>query len=518
MLCLDKRLPSRELEVSLAGMSRKNDGATATAPDAARAARLNRLAVLLATGGLLLLMLAIAVFSNASADTWWHLATGRWILDHFQVPHTDVFSFSAAGKPWITHEYGAEVLMYLVFNAGGWPALALATAAVLMIGWWLVYRRCSGPALVNGAALLFGMWVAQPGMLLRPQTFSFLGGALFLWILDRYYWDRDPRVLIGLPVTMLVWVQLHGGFVLGLAIAGAALAGAVADRWLFGERKDVLKWKEIRPLAGALAASVVVVPLNPNGLKLYELPFYIMRMRITPHITEWMPPLWSETRFQPFFALLALTLVTMIVARKRYRMGQWLLFFGFAYAALHARRNIAVFPLVAVPLLAQGIRFPKALSDVGMKIKPAIRVALALLLLALGARLAGKQTSREVAFQQYTAHFGWPVAAAKYVVDHNLPPNLFNSYNYGGFLIWQLPPEYKVFIDGRADLYGDDFIENYQVVWGGQVNPDPTLNAYKIRTVLTEPDSGLARVLEEESKAGLWRKVYSDRLAVIFTR
>lgn len=469
----------------------------------------------LATGGLILLMLGVAVVANGSSDTWWHLATGRWIVQNHAVPHADPFSFTAAGKPWVAHEYLSDVVMYLVFHLAGWGGLVMLSGTVLTIGWWLVYKRCAAPPVVSGAVVLLGLLSAQPGVSLRPQMFTFLMGAAFLWILDRYQRERRAKLLIALPVLMLLWVQLHGGYILGLAIAGLWLAGAVADQQVTPKRDDILKRKEALPLLCALLASAAVVALNPNWLKAYTHPFTILSMRVNQRITEWKPVDPSRPEFFWFLVLLGLTLLAMIAGWKRYRPGQWLLFLAFAYEALHSGRNIAVFPLVAVPLLAQGIRVPKAVDERAAGFSPKVKALAAIVLLVLGAWWASLNINVGVSRIAGAARLAFPVNAVKAMAAQGLPANLFNSYNFGGYLIWTAP-EYKVFVDGRSDVYGDDFVEHYYDVYQGNVPPDPTLNAYGVRTVLVEPNAGIAEALRKEP--GTWHVAYEDRVAVVFTR
>lgn len=499
-------------------MSHKSAAAPRLAPDAEKAEQLRNITSLLGHGGLLLLLLAVVVAANGSADTWWHLATGRWIVQHHAVPHVDPFSYTFGGKPWIAHEYLSEVILYLTYVAAGLPGLVMVSAGLLTLGFWLVYRRCTGPVVVNGAAVLLGAVSALPGISLRPQMFTFALGAVYLWILDRYQRERKPAALLWLPVLMLLWVQLHGGYILGLAIVGVIFAGAVLDALAPGKPANVLKKNEILALLWTLLACGAVVLLNPFGVAAYTQPFVIMGMRINQQILEWQTPSITMVRFQPFYLLLGLTLVTMIVARKRYRPGQWLLFLAFALAAVRSGRNMAVFPLVAVPLLAQGVRLPQFVAEWGRKFTPPMRVGLALGLLLAGAVAASQRTSMEVRFQQETALFGFPFKAVKFLAANPMPGNLLNGYTYGGYLIWMLPPQYKVFVDGRADLYGDDFLENYAAVYNGNVPPDPLLDAYNIRTVLAEPQSALAAELKDEAHAGKWHEVYRDPIAVIFTR
>jgi hypothetical protein len=476
----------------------------------------------LSTWALMLLVFGFCAARFPSSDTWWHLATGRWIVAHHAVPHTDPFSFTVAGKRWIAHEYAADTAMYLLYRAGGFPALVAANTALLALAFWFVYRRCRSFAIANALALLLGIWAARVGFALRPQTISFLMGAVYLWILDRYKRTRHWHWLAVLPLLMLVWLQLHAGYVLGLALIGLTLLAEALD-WAVGRGGFSPKdWSA--PLI-ALAACVAVVPLNPNGFALFRFPVELLRMKVNEQILEWQPAPFHDARYWPFLALAILTLLAIMFSAQKYRPGQFLLFVVFLSAALKSRRNIPVFVLIAVPLLAEHVRLPGKTYHRGTlrlrsgqattQRKPMIVFSVGSLLMA--AMICAWQTYTALQSQSNAEARVFPSAAVQYLSEHDLPGNLINAYGFGGYLIWRLP-ERKVFVDGRADMYGDKFLEEYTSVYAGHSLPDPLLDRYQVRTAILEPHSGLAGVLNIKTGNGSWKKVYEDDKAVTFVR
>jgi hypothetical protein len=481
-----------------------------------------------------------------SADTWWHLATGRWIAVHRAVPLTDPFSFTAAGQRWIAHEYLADLAMYGLHRGGGLPALVLANAALLTLAFWLVWRRCRGPAPAGVLALLLGIWAARPTFALRPQTCTLVFGAVFLWLLDRHTESfrhqaasskstgQRSGLELGawslwllLPLLMLLWVQLHAGYVLGLALIAFTAVADMVDRATGRSAPAPQSWRA--PLV-SLALCAAVVPLNPNGFALYRFPFELLRMRVNQYILEWRSPPFSDPRYWPFLGLAFLTLLALMFSAQKCRPGQYLLFTVFLAAALNSRRNIPVFVLIAVPLLAEHARWPRRPVTwlAGVWARLSARAGRSAVLAAAGRVAAPAVLAAAVAFciwqtraaiqgQRAAESAAYPADAVRFLANHPLPDNLINAYQFGGYMIWRLPGR-KVFIDGRADLYGDAFLQEFVEIYRGYKVPDSFLDHWQVRTAILEPGSGLAGVLAIETGGGKWSQVYQDSHAVIFVR
>jgi hypothetical protein len=238
-------------------------------------------------------------------------------------------------------------------------------------------------------------------------------------------------------------------------------------------------------------------------------------MRVNRAILEWQPPVLSDARIIPFLLLLGLTLLALMFSARKYRPGQYLWLAVFTYAALTSRRNIPLFAVVAAPLLAEHARMPKldGLSRIPRRLATAVALGVALAALGFGAyRTLLAIRSQEIAEVQ-----AFPASAVRYLQQQNLPGNLLNSYAFGGYLIWRAP-ERKVLVDGRADLYGDAFLDQYISVYLGQVGPDAFLDRYRVHTAILEPGSKLAALLAMKSVRGPWKAVYRDELAVIYVR
>ena len=479
-------------------------------PDA-RFARLSSLCLGLA---FYLALFGLCSGAIASADTWWHLATGRWIVNHHAVPHADPFSFATAGKPWVAHEYLTDILMFFLHRAGGFIALAAVNALLLTLAFAIAARAARAPRWLAYAAALFAAWAARPAFALRPQSISLAFGSAFLWIIRESLQRHQPKWLFALPCLMLLWVQLHAGYLLGIAFIGLLLLAEVLD-WV--AKRGHTQPREWWPLLAAGVACVAVVPINPNGFTMLTFPFFVMRMKINQTIQEWRPPNLHDPHLYPFVALAILTLLALVSSRERYRPGHFLVYAMLLAAAFKSARNIPVFCLVACILLAEQLRLPD-LDRFRERAPVPWRTVAAVLVLAVAGYFCAQSAASGLAFQALAEKNIYPRDAVSYLAVHPLPPNLLNDYTFGGYLIWRLYPQYPVYVDGRADLYGDDFLAEYVEIYNAERDPRPFLDRNGINTVILAPSAGLSTLLRMMIVQGSWKVEYEDAHAVVFVR
>jgi hypothetical protein len=237
---------------------------------------------------------------------------------------------------------------------------------------------------------------------------------------------------------------------------------------------------------------------------------------VNQNISEWRPPALEDPHLYPFIALTVLTLLALLFAARKYRPGQFFVYAVFLYLALKSARNVPLFVLIAVPLLAEHLRVP-ALRPL-KKMSSAMATAAAFALLFLSAVACVRYTLRGIAFQSAAERILFPADAVSFLQAHHLSPNVLNDYSFSGFLIWRLYPEYKVYVDARADLYGDAFLAEYLDIYNARINPDAFLDRMQVNTVILSPACDLSRILRMESAANRWRIAYEDHLAIIFVR
>src|SRR5438477_7441755 len=303
------------------------------------------------TIAIFLTMLIAAIQPVTDPDFWWHLTTGNWILSHHAVPHQDLYTFTVHDHRWITHEWLSEVLLSLLYAVGRLPLVSLVFGAVTATGFLLVYRAIDRRVnfVIAGLSLALGVAAANPIWGPRIQMITFALTALtYLWV--KRFCEGRSRALYLLPAVMLLWVNLHAGFVLGYAILGIALF--VEGARILLRRPGAMSLPRLRAMAAILAASVAVAIVNPNGWDIYLYPFQTggspEQQRL---IVEWFSPNFQMSQIWAFEAMIFLIIGGLALSR-RIELRQFLLLLIGLGLALHSVRNLSLFMLVAVPALA----------------------------------------------------------------------------------------------------------------------------------------------------------------------
>lgn len=445
-------------------------------------------------------------------DTYLHIAAGRWMLAHLDLPVHDPFSHSLAGATWVPHEWLAEVVLALVYSAGEWSGLVLLSAAcfaasmALLTSFLLRYYEPFSAliAATLGVALVLGHLLVRPHIIALPL--------LVIWC-GKLFQARDagsaPPAWL-LPV-MLLWANLHGSFMFGLALMVFLGIEAVL---LPGRRVlEARRWG----LFGLLA--IIASLTTPNGVAGFVEPFRLTMMpALQASFREWMSPNFQS--FQPIeiwlLGMIALGFTTGI----KLPVQRLLLLLALCHMALahvrHAELLGLVGPLIVAaslgPQIAARIR-SAPLSPLGRGVArlatPAHPSAIALaLVVAVAISLPGLVRPIERGDGPVT-----PAAALAAAERMGLHGPVFNSEGFGGYLIFRSVP---TFIDGRVELYGNDFLARYiEAEQGDEPSLTALLGQYGIAWTLLAPEEGATRRLDHLQG---WRRVYSDDHAVIHIR
>lgn len=468
-------------------------------------------------------LFVMATREIADPDFWWHLRTGQVITSTGTIPHTDIFSITAEGKEWVTHEWLSEVIMYALYSIGGFGLLILAFAACITLAFGFVYLRSSGKPYLAGFCVILGALVTAPTWGVRPQMFSLLLTSVFLYLLDRYVSSGKYKFLLPIFPVMILWVNLHSGFAVGIVILAIYILGILVDRFFAARSKSaqmssIGPIQSIVPLVVCLGACLFAVLLNPNGARMYSYPFETLTSHaMQAYIQEWFSPDFHQLEWLPFALLFILVLVSAFLGKAPLSSTQIVLVALFGLAGLRSARNIPLFALVATPVLAAELGAWLALSaNLNEPQKTSRRASILnfvilLLVLLAGAIRVGTVLANQTNIEQAT----FPAAAVNWIEAQQPKPNLFNSYNWGGYLIWRLYPAYKVFIDGRADVYGDQSIEKYLSIYRTAPGWEQRLASTGVNVLLLEPDSPLAYALEGNPN---WRQSFRDNKSVVFIR
>lgn len=469
---------------------------------------------------LLLCIFFMAAREVTNTDVWWHLATGKHICETRSVPREDIYSHTASGKRWIDHSWLSQVIIYLTYRGFGFGGLAFLAAAVITLVFLLAFLGSSGHLYTRIFATLLGALTSAVTWEMRPHIFSFLFVALFVFILLLHR-QRRGNYLFVLPVLMLLWANSHSGYVAGLILVGILLVGEGAKHLLgWGSaRMEVRRWKELL-IWGSVC--LVVIAINPNTLRLYLYPLETASIGPLKYLSEWASPNFHSLQFHPFIWMLLVSILTLGLAAKRLDLTDLLYVVVFGYMSLLAARNISLFALVAIPVVSKygsvawrswrgGEQPSRALRPQRWRVALNWSILLVILVGCVAKAWLTFTPQANLAAQKRAL----PHDAADFLAQNAVPRELFNSYNWGGYLIWRLYPEYRVFIDGRTHLYGEEILEQYLAAYWGSPEWREPLEIYGINSVIIERDGSFATVLTESPS---WEQVYADELAAVFVR
>ncbi|MFY9614620.1 MAG: hypothetical protein WAT58_04400 [Candidatus Dormiibacterota bacterium] len=491
---------------------------------------------------LLMLVLVGTLFVMASGplidtDLWWHLANGRYILAN-GVPATDVYSYTAVGHLWVVHEWLSDVLFYLLYQPAGLRGLTLMAGAVIAATGWLIYRLLRRGGLGNNSAVVLALLLAlatSPSWGARPQILNFLFTAILVETLLRYR-ERPGRWIFLLVPFFLLWANLHSGYLVGVGLLAVYLVGETLQaRWRAAalsraENLPVLTRPDLVRVALTGVLGLCTGFLTPGTYRTVLFPLgTLSSSRIQTLIVEWSSPDFHVTAGGlPNVAGISLMVVLLVlvagaIGAVRFRRGAdptvvlWALVS--LVMALTSQRHVPIFAVAGAPLV--GVAASTLLAGLGARARPernptqamvvANTLIAAVLLVGAGLFVAGR--SSDAALDKAVAA-AEPVAATDYLLANHLPGRVFNSYEYGGWLIWKAYPAYPVFIDGRTEVYGDEVFDQYIRTKFLSDQWRQSLNDYQVRTVMIPSGDPLRLVLEGDG----WKLAYSDTGTRVYTR
>jgi hypothetical protein len=467
-------------------------------------------------------VLALGLFTMAARgvtdpDVWWHLRTGQLMLQNHALFHSDPYSFTRLGQPWVNHEWLSQILMFSLYRVSGFGGLIVVFAVIIAATLLLVFMRCPGRPYLAALITLWGAVASAPAWGVRPQMFSLLLASIFLVLLKAS--AKRPVLLWWTPPLMLLWVNLHAGYPIGLAFLALFLLGETVET-----ATQTAPWSQSAPrlknLALAFVLCLALVPLNPNGLRIYSYPFETLRSpAMQKFIQEWFSPDFHDPMYLPLLLLLLALLGGLALAPRHPRLRVLLL--ATVPAALRSMRHIPILVLVVVPILASLTeawlqqRAAGRLLQAG-QIHPSMRIALTNVLVLIAFVVFMLVRVRQVVrTQEQTEAQHFPQAAAAFLSRESPPGPILNHYNFGGYFIWKLYPQYQVFTDGRADVYGDRFMDEFAATYHLGNDWNMPFNRWGIRSVVLPPDAPLATALRVGPD---WQEIYADSRAVILTK
>ena len=464
-------------------------------------------------------------------DFWWHIAVGRDIVSAQSIPKVDTYSYTRFGQPYPSYTmfWLMEVILYVVYRAGG-PILTilmqsfLITAAYLVI-LWVGYRasrswRAAAFGVLFSAAMGFGNWNV------RPQAVTYLLGALVFLGITEFRKTRKWLWLVMLPIVMVVWVNSHGSFPIGLALIGCWFADEFWNTLIKKIREKAWDFKPLIPGMIGLGIAALACLVNPRGIGIIR---YLGGMAdnttVQNNILEWMPPTLNSLEGGIFYIGLMLFAVLMAVSPRRPSFFEIITFLLFGLLGIKYIRGVVWFGLILAPVVAAHLT--ALLTQLGLGKLPTRQTAsirrlnliflVALVFLAFISLPWFKHLFPFVPAKKGFIAVETPIQATQFIIDNHLSPQVFHDMAFGSYLMWAAQPEYKVFVDSRIELYPEEIWDDYWSITTAQSNWQYLLDKYQVKTLMLEPEKQIT-LIEAARASADWIQMYEDTSAVIFER
>jgi hypothetical protein len=462
----------------------------------------------------------------SDCDTGYHIRAGEYILETLSIPRQDMFSFHFPPPDWIAHEWFSEVIIAIIHKAFGLTGIVIFFSFLISLVYYFllkILRSLNYNILVSTAIVILVCASSKLHWFARPHIFSLLFMLIWYYLLDAY--QHAHRNYLALQIAlMLLWVNMHGGFIMGFILNGIFLFANIVH---FFVRKDAdrnLYKKKTIVLSLITGACLLVSFVNPFGYQILFFPIKLITESFyADHIHEFLSPNFHSSFVIPFELLLLLSLIIFSISKKPLNIIEIVLMIVFVHMALFSTRYIPLFSIIAAPILAKQIdlilethdgKFTKAFkkkalsfSETDSSAKGYFWPSIAILLVIL---LAAQSSFTHRFDDKYK-----PIAAAEFLEQESIKGNLFNEYEFGDYIIYRNYLKYKVFIDGRADMYGVELFKEYFKVINLEASWKEILEKYKINWIFFPSNSVFSRFLITNND---WHLIYADKVANIFVK
>jgi hypothetical protein len=456
---------------------------------------------------------------SANPDLWWHLATGRWIVEHHALLRTDPFSAFGMGKPYVAYSWLYGLVIYRAYSwfglVGPAVCVVLLASAIGMVLYEAIRRRMggfSGPIALTaaGAVMLMRFFSAMP-LLVSILLFAIEMDILFGEIVDEPRKSQRWRVWL-LPVLFVLWVNIHVQFIYGLAVLvfAAVMQGVALARGPEGLQLAVAPTANRFKLWLVTATSVAATFLNPYSWRIYGVVLAYARDHIPfKYVTELRAPNFRSP--VDYLLILTVLLAAFILGRVRFRGNLFagVLLAGTTVVSLRAQHDEWAVLVVALLIIAVGCR--RFGPELTVPRRQRVFAALLALLFVLAWAKRRDVSDRRL---EADAAASFPEKAAGFVLQQGLRGPLFNDFNWGGYLIWRLPG-LPVSMDGRTNVHGGPRTERNIRTWSCMANWKADADLRSANLVIGPPTVPLAYALKFEPD---FQVVYQDATAIVFTR
>jgi len=458
-------------------------------------------------------------------DTGYHIRAGEYIIENYSIPKEDIFSYLSPPPKWIAHEWLSEVIMAVIHDLTGLTGIVIFFTTFISFSFYIFFKILNSffkNLILIWFIIIFVTICTAIHWLARPHIFSFLFFIIFYFSLENYENNEKINKLLILPILMLIWVNLHGGYVIGFILIGVYFVGNVFR--LFSKNNEYLENNKSKAITYFYLGSACLITsiINPYGLKILIFPFNLIGEKfLMSVISEFMPTNMQETLAFKYLFYFSLTIMIGIDYKKN--IIEIILFVLFSYMALYSIRYTTLFAIIVAPMILKRMEFLidkynskkiKKIKNIGENIKnldnkskgyiwPILTVIFVFFL------AKGGQLKYNINAERH------PVDAVKFLLNEKISGQMFNNDEFGDYLIYAGYPEYKVFFDGRSDMYGTDFVKDFRKVIRLEYGWDKFIEEKEIGWIFYNSDSALSRMLYERKE---WCLIYSDKIADIYVK
>lgn len=465
------------------------------------------------------------------ADTGFHIMTGRYVLENHWVPVQDIFSYTVVGQKWFAFSWGTGFLYSIMDKFAGLNGVVLLTLLLILGTLFIIYRllmHWNANFFVITLSITLVTCLTTVHWLARPHIFTMFFTALVFYFLELAKEKKFYYYLI--PPVMIFWVNVHPGFISGFFMIALYFVGNLVE--LILNKNEKLKDTFISRLKALVLIGIISVlctMLNPYGPELY---IYIYKTLTSSWIVnathEYFSPNFHNTMGVIVYALILLLLILMSLnnTRRVLDFPKIFVLLLWIHLSLFAVRNIALFAVIGVPCLALLMQdlldkrpwplFEKlnnSFMDIEKSLKYHFWPVFLFVILLIIALNNGYLLDKKVMNCRFSEEY-IPVKALEYVKNNPIKGNMLNQDNWGGYIIYA-HPDLKVFMDGRLDMYQQEFLGEFQMIIDARPGWQNGLDKYNVRWVLFGNNTYMHNILDNSPD---WKVYYTDDVATIFIR
>lgn len=455
---------------------------------------------------------------NADGDLPHHLAVGKYVLQGHLPPIVDIFSYTRNGVPIAPHKWLSGVFFYLAYIIFDERGIVILSALLIATTFAMIYSegvKRTGTRLPVFFLVAWGAAITSLHWISRPHLFTMLLFAVWLILNERLASGKKISIWL-FPAIMLLWNNIHGEFIAGFLVTGATLAGWIWEYFFDRSNVDIKVGKR---LGIVLASITVVTVVNPVSFRaLFTVANWLGNDYLMSHTNETIPPNFADPVFIILLAFIVFSIFLLVIKREKLPARMAITLAGFSAMVLLSARNVhfygIVAPFVLVSVFSKEMaifplkRFENLLEKIESQLRgifwPVLTGLVGIILLA-GTPL-GK-------IEHFSPSF-FPIQATEWLKVNPQKGNLFNTFDWGGYLSFELFPKQLVFIDSQGDVYGEAFIREYEQIATLGNGWQDIFKKYNITWALIPKGWDLVNALLNQG----WKDVYHDDTAIILVQ